>query len=125
MIKEMTCIECPVGCSLAVEYEGCKVTKVSGNKCPKAEPYAAAEIENPERFLTSVVLCEGLGLKMLSVRTDEPIPKKKISDAMAEIKKIRLRIPVQAGDIIAANFLGLGVNLIATREAEKPRSTTP
>ena len=119
MIKEMTCIECPTGCNLTVEYEGCKVLKVSGNTCPKGEPYAVSEFENPQRILTSAVLCEGLALKMLAVRTDKPIAKTKLFEAMDEIKKIRLRIPVQAGDIIAANFLGLGVNLIATREAPK------
>ena len=119
MIKKLICIECPVGCALSVEYEGCTVTKVAGNTCPKGEPYARSEIENPQRILTSAVLCEGLELKMLSVRTDKPIPKHKLFEAMEGVKAIRLRIPVQAGDIIAANFLGLGVNLIATREAGK------
>jgi len=119
MIKEMICTECPVSCNLTVDYEGCTVTKISGNKCPKAEPYAASEIGNPQRILTSAVLCEGLAFKMLAVRTDKPIPRARLFDAMEEIKKFRLRIPVQSGDIICANFLGLGVNLIASREAPK------
>jgi len=118
----MICIECPVGCNLSVEYEGCRIIKVSGNKCPKAEPYALAEIADPQRILTSAVLCEGLAVKMLAVRTDKPIPKARIFEAMEQVKKIRLRIPVQCKDIIAANFLGLGVNLIAAREAPKDPS---
>ncbi|MGB3241338.1 MAG: DUF1667 domain-containing protein [Candidatus Omnitrophota bacterium] len=116
MIKKITCIECPVGCSLEVDIENCKVVKVSGHKCPKGEEYAVAEIENPVRVLTSTVLTKGLPVKMVPVRTDGPIPKARIMDLMDEIKKIVLDRPVHMGDIIADNILGLGVNLIATRD---------
>ena len=94
----------------------CRVVKVSGHECPKGEKYAASEIENPVRILTSVVLAENLPLRMVPVRTDKPIPKPKLLDAMDEIKRIRLKKGVRPGDIIIENFLGLGVNLIATRE---------
>lgn len=115
MIKKLTCIECPKGCILSVEIENCRVVKVSGNECPKAEKYAAQEIENPMRILTSVVLAEGLELKMVPVRTDKPIPKSKIMEAMGEIKKMRLKNPVESGSVIVENFLNLGVSLLATR----------
>jgi CxxC motif-containing protein len=117
MTKKLTCVECPKGCRLIVDIENSKVIKVTGNKCPKGEPYAAAEIENPVRILTSTVLCLGLGLKMLAVRTDKPIPKSRVFEAIKEIKKIRVTVPLKSGEIIVKNFLGLGVNLIATREA--------
>jgi CxxC motif-containing protein len=116
MEKQLICIECPIGCNLTVDYEGCKVTKVSGNNCPKAEQYAMAEIENPSRILTSSVLCDGLDLKMLPVRTDKPIPKNKMLDAMQEIKRIRVSNQVSTGAVIKENFLGLGVNLVACRD---------
>ncbi|MDP3791423.1 MAG: DUF1667 domain-containing protein [Candidatus Omnitrophota bacterium] len=117
MIKKLTCIECPKGCTLSVDMENCRVVKVSGNECPKGEKYARSEIENPVRVLTASVLTEGLPLKMVPVRTDKPIPKPKLAAAMGEIKKIRLKKRVRPGDIIEANFLGLGVNLVASREA--------
>ncbi|MDD5679890.1 MAG: DUF1667 domain-containing protein [Candidatus Omnitrophica bacterium] len=116
MIKKLTCIECPVGCSLSVDIENCKVTGISGNKCPKGEKYAISEIENPLRILTSVVLSEGLPLKVVPVRTDNPIPKAKIFEAMNEIKKIRITKPVTVGEILVTNFLGLNVNIVATRD---------
>ncbi|MFC1548606.1 DUF1667 domain-containing protein [Candidatus Omnitrophota bacterium] len=118
MIKNLTCIECPVGCSLSVDIENCKVVKVSGQKCPKGEKYAVDEIENPVRILTSTVLAQGLSVKMVPVRTDGHIPKARMWDAMDEIRKIRVNKPLRVGDIIASNFLGLGVNLIATREVK-------
>ncbi len=116
--KKLTCIECPIGCRLIVDVENSKVIKVTGNECPKGEVYAVSEIENPVRILTSAVLCQGLSLKMVSVRTDKPIPKSRIFEAMKEIKRIRVNKPLSAGDIIVKNFMGLEVTLIATRKAE-------
>ncbi len=114
--RKITCIECPIGCALSVDIENCRVIKVSGDKCPKGEPYAVSEVENPLRTLTSAVLSRNLPLKMIPVRTDKPIPKSRILEAMAEIKKIRVDKPLRVGDIVAINFLGLGANLIATRD---------
>ncbi len=117
MMKNLTCIECPLGCVLSVDVENCKLAKVSGNKCPKGEIYAKAEVEDPQRIFTSTVLCAGLDLKMLPVRTNQPIPKNKIIDAGFEVKKIKVTKRVCAGDIIKKDFLGLQVDLIATRPA--------
>ena len=116
MIKRLTCIECPQSCALTVDLENCRLVKVSGNKCPRGEEYARAEIENPLRILTGVVLAKGLALKMIPVRTDQPIPKVRILEAAAEIKKLKVTKPLRIGDIIVPNFMGLGVNLIATRD---------
>jgi len=114
MIKRIICIECPKGCVLEADMDS-KPVRITGNLCPKGEEYAVSEIENPERILTSSVLAEGLALKMVPVRTDKPIPKKDLLKAMEEIKKIRLKKAVAAGDVVLKDLLGLGVNLIATR----------
>ena len=116
MTKKLTCIECPIGCGLSVDIENCKVVKVSGNKCPKGETYAASEVENPVRILTSTVVAKGLELKMIPVRTDGPIPKANIYQTAAELRKVRITKPVSQGERIIKNFLGLGVNIISTRE---------
>lgn len=117
MTKRMVCIECPKGCTLSVDIENCRVAKISGNECPKGERYAISETESPMRVLTSSVLAEGLDLKMVPVRTDAPIPKSRLLEAMEEIKRIRLTKEVKTDEVIAVNFLGIGVNLIATRPA--------
>jgi len=117
MKKKLVCIECPKGCVLSVEIEDGKVVSVTGHQCPKGEKYAFNEIENPLRILTSSVLAEGMALKMVPVRTDGPIPKEKLMDAMKEIKEIRVREALRPGDPVRKNFLGLNVNLIATRES--------
>jgi CxxC motif-containing protein len=116
MIKKLTCIDCPKGCVLSIEIESGKVVKVTGNLCPKGIPYATCEIENPMRILTSTVLTNGLSIKMIPVRTDKPIPKPRLLDAMKEIRKLKLDKPVHVGDVLVSNFLSLGVNLISTRD---------
>ena len=116
MIKKITCIECPKGCILSVDIENYRVVRLSGNQCPKGNDYAVSEIENPMRILTSAVLARGLSVKMVPVRTDQPIPKARLTEAMQEVKRIRLDKPLAAGGVIKDNFLGLGVRLIATRD---------
>lgn len=102
-----------------VTVENDKAVKTEGNKCPKGEKYAVREIENPVRILTSTVLTYGLSLKMVPVRTDRPIPKSMIAEAMKIVKSVRIDNPVQTGDVIVENFLNLNINLIATRSIEK------
>lgn len=117
--KRLTCIECPKSCGLSVDIENCRVVKVAGHKCPSGEEYAVSEVEHPARVLTAVVPAKGLSLKMVPVRTDKPVPKAKIMDAAIEARRLRITSPVKAGSVIVENFLGLGVNLIATRGVDQ------
>ena len=117
MIKKMTCIECPKGCSLSVDIEDCKVRNVTGAKCPRGIAYAIAETQDPMRIFTATVVAEGLDLKLIPVRTNKPIPKKELFRAADEVRKIKISKPLKAGDVITDNFLNLGVKLFATREA--------
>jgi CxxC motif-containing protein len=118
MVKNLTCIECPVGCALSVETGGSSGISVTGHACPKGEVYAQSEIENPVRIVTSTVLTTSESVQFLPVRTDRPIPKTRIFDAMAAIRNIIVDKPLGTGDIVVENFLGLGVNLIATRDIQ-------
>jgi len=116
MTRLMTCIECPQGCGLSVETDGLRVISVAGQKCPRGGNYAKQEVEAPMRTLTTAILTRGLELKMLPVRTSKPIPKGRLLEAMEAVKRITLTSPVKTGSIIAENFLGLGVDLVSTRE---------
>lgn len=119
MERIMTCIECPKGCRLTVDVEGAGVISVAGQGCPRGDKYAKQEVEAPMRTLTSAVLTKGLELKMLPVRTSKPIPKPKLFEAMEAVKRITLTSPVKTGSVIVENFLGLGVDLTATRELDR------
>lgn len=115
MIKRLTCIECPAGCSIDVLMENGEIKIIQGNKCVKGEEYARTEVEDPRRLLTTTVKASGLPVRMVPVRTDRGVPRKKIFDAMKEISKLCIKEPVRSGDVIADDLLGMGIKLISTR----------
>ncbi len=112
--REITCINCPVGCRMRVSLENGAVTGVSGNACVRGDAYARQECLSPRRVLTAVVRVEGSKVPV-SLKTESPIPKDKIAECMREIEKLSLRLPILMGDVLMENAAGTGVRLIATR----------
>ena len=121
MKKKLICIECPKGCVINVSIADGKVSDVSGHDCPRGKTYAIGEILNPVRVLTSTILAKGMGFKMVPVRTNKHIPRKYVMGAMKKIRNARVTKPVKTGDIIIRNLLGLGVNVVATRDLSDAR----
>lgn len=119
MLREITCIVCPNGCDLTVEYnEDLTEIKVSGNICKRGEEYARQELTAPKRTIASSVKVEGGALPLVSVRINNPIPKDKIFDVMQEISKIKVQAPTHIGDVVIENVLGLGSDVIITKNVE-------
>ena len=119
MKRNMTCIVCPNGCELEVEIENGKFVSVSGNLCPRGAQYAAQEVEAPKRTIASSVTVKNGTLPLVSVRLNRPVPKEKIFDVMAEIRKISLEAPVHAGTVVIEDVLGLGSDVIVTKNVDK------
>ncbi len=124
MNKELTCIVCPNGCDLHITYrqdEKGKITveAVTGNLCKRGEEYACQELTDPKRTIASSVLVKGGELPLVSVRTDRAIPKARIFDVMAEIRQCTVEAPVAAGTVLIPNVLGLGADIIATKDVGK------
>ena len=113
--RTLTCISCPLGCQITVEMEGKEILKIEGNTCKRGYEYAKNECTHPVRTLTSTVALEGGGV--LPVKTDKPIPKELLFDAMEVLNHITARANVKLGDIILPNLLGTDANVIATRNA--------
>lgn len=112
MKKDLVCIICPRGCRLSVDI-GDDIT-VSGNACKRGEQYAVAECTNPMRTVTSVVRVENRTDTMVSVKTENPIPKDKIFEVMSVIRKTSVNAPIGIGDVICDNIFG--TKIIATKE---------
>jgi len=113
--RELTCIVCPVGCSLSVELDGDKVISVSGNTCPRGLKYAEAECTAPVRTVTSTAKCEDGSV--VSVKTDSAIPKEKMAECMELINKTVVKLPVSVGDVILSDVFGS--NVVATKNIGK------
>ncbi|MGI6006156.1 MAG: DUF1667 domain-containing protein [Ruminococcus sp.] len=119
MNKTFTCILCPNGCEICTSFNDDEILSVTGNKCSKGAAYVEQEIKNPLRNIASSVLVEDGDMPLCSVRLSAPVPKRRIPEVMAEIRKISVTAPVKTGDILLADVLGLGSDVIATRNVEK------
>ena len=104
MRRELTCIICPIGCSLSVEIENGKVISVEGNTCPKGKKYAEEECVAPKRTLTTTVLSK-TG-RPVACKTLTPIPKESILEAMKIINSYKIDLPISVGDVIIEDVFG-------------------
>lgn len=114
-MKELTCIICPRGCHLVVDDE----LNVSGNSCPRGAVYAKQELTHPTRTLTTTVRIVSEKEVSLPVKSDKPLPKEKIFDAMALINKTSVKAPIKIGDVVIKNIFGLDVNIVATKDVSR------
>lgn len=104
MKRELTCIVCPLGCSLEVELEDGKISNIRGNNCPRGKVYAETECINPKRTITTTVKCD-TG-EIVPVKTEKPIPKEKIFEAMKIINNVKPHLPISLGDVIIEDVFG-------------------
>ncbi|MDD3946438.1 MAG: DUF1667 domain-containing protein [Clostridia bacterium] len=109
----LVCIVCPNGCVLEAEKtpEGIKVT---GNKCKRGIAFATEELTAPKRSLTTTVATVYPDMPVVPVRTDGEIPKEKIFDLMAYLKKVKADKRYRAGEVICKDAMGLGADIIIT-----------
>lgn len=112
-MSEIICIVCPLGCRISVTGEVPDL-KVAGQGCRRGETYARNELSESRRMVTAVVGIAG-SRQLLPVKTEFPIPKEKISAAMAEIRQLQTAPPIQIGQIIKSNLAATGISLIATK----------
>ena len=114
---ELTCVCCPMGCSLVVERTSAdEATYVSGAGCARGKKYAPAEATRPERVVTTTVCVPGAA-EPLSVRTVAPVPRELMAEVVAAAKGAAagMRAPVKIGDVVLADARGTGVDVIATK----------
>ena len=111
-----TCIVCPVSCQIVLVEEEGRIVEVIGGECKLGEEYARKESINPERVLTTTVRVEGGVLPVLPVRTEKPISKKLIKGCMKTLAEVIVKAPIKCGEVVYANILDTGVNIIASRD---------
>ncbi|HCR43861.1 MAG TPA: hypothetical protein DIV41_04695 [Ruminococcaceae bacterium] len=116
MEKEITCIGCPMGCSITADIgKDGKINSLSGYSCGVGKKYAYGELTLPKRMVTSLVYVRGTN-KPLPVKTSAPITKSKIPECLGAIRSVSVTAPVRVGDIIIKNVLGEDADIVATGE---------
>lgn len=114
VIKVIRCIVCPTGCEIQAK-QGAKGVEFSGYTCKRGLEYAQQEFYEPKRILTSTIRVDDGFLPLVPVRTDKPILKDKLDEALNVIAMTLIKAPVKMGDVIIENILGLEANVIASR----------
>ena len=110
--KVLNCINCPLSCELTATVEDGVVMNVTGNYCPRGAQYAKEELTAPTRHV------EGGRLPLLPVVSAKKVPKGRVVECAEALRTVSVKAPVHAGDVVAANILGLGVDIVASRDME-------
>lgn len=117
--KEYTCITCPRGCDIDVVLEGRDIVSIEGEGCAKGRSFVEQELTDPRRNFATSVLVRGGDCPLASVRLSGPIPKARMAEVLEAAKRIVLDAPVALGQVVAADMLGLGVDIVVTRDVRK------
>lgn len=115
MTKEFICIVCPRGCHVTVDEH----MNISGNQCKRGETYVLTELKDPKRILTTTVRTIFPDMPRVSVKTSEPIPKGLIYDVMNLINETTIIKPMNIGDVLIANVLNTGADIVLTKSCKK------
>ena len=99
--RELTCINCPMGCRITVTMEGDDIIAIEGNTCKRGFVYACNEVKSPVRTVTTTI--------------KEPVPKDKIFEVMDAINKASCKAPVAIGDVLIEDCAGTGIPVVATK----------
>ena len=117
MEGKLICISCPRGCELLVQTDertGAFIS-VEGNACIRGSSFAEAEVNHPERMMTSVVSIRGAKHCMLPVISRRPLPKVKLVEAVRAMRSITVEAPIREGDVIAEDIVSTGIDVVAAR----------
>ena len=119
----MTCIICPMGCTMEVTTEGegtaRRVISVTDNGCKRGPEYVEKELLNPTRTLTTTITVQNGDLSVVSVKTAGEVPKNMLLQCMEVIRRATVRAPIKTGDVLLHDILGTGVNVVSCARVNK------
>ncbi len=112
------CIVCPEGCELEIEEVAGELRfpdPARGRSCLRGREYAAQEIRDPRRVLTTTVRVRGGEIAMAPVKSSDSLRRDDLDRVMVATDGIEVDAPVRIGDIVAEDIAGTGVALIVCR----------
>jgi CxxC motif-containing protein len=116
MKGQFTCIVCPTSCEVNAEWNETGLQNTDHAQCKLAWDFVRGEIFDPRRIVTTTVRVEDGDLPLASVKTDPPVPKKLVFEVMRLLAHVAVKAPVNIGDIVVADVLGTGSNIVATKK---------
>ena len=116
--RNLTCIICPKGCSLVVEFdEGGSISQITGNACKRGVTYATTECTHPTRTITTTMRCDDGAV--VPVKTSKAVPKELMFEVMKKINTTLVKGDVKIGDVIIPSVCGTDANVVITGSKSK------
>ncbi len=116
--RQFICVTCPVGCTLDAIVEGKELVELQGQSCRRGVAFVQEELAAPRRMLTTTVRVRGGSLPLVPVRSREPLPKGLLFEVADHLRSLVLEAPVHEHQVILADALHSGVDIIASREVK-------
>lgn len=113
--KEIICVACPKGCRLEPYRENGELL-FNNAGCKRGKDYGLAEVSDPRRMVASTVRVANGPHPLVPVYTSEPFPKGRIQDLLKSLREVKLEAPVQLGQVVLADALGTGIDVVASRD---------
>ncbi len=129
MERDLVCVVCPMSCALKVRLGENGTVLTSGNRCPRGARYAAEEFLDPRRVVSATARIRAAdapargevgAVARVPVRTAAPFPKERVAELLEAVYALDVALPVRRGQVLIADALGTGVDLIATRTLPFP-----
>ena len=116
MKGQFTCVICPTSCVVNAEWNEIELQNTDHAQCKLAWDFVRSEIFDPRRMVTTTVRVEEGDLPLVSVKTEPPVPKGKVFEVMQHLAHVVVKAPVNIGDIVVADVLGTGSDVVATKK---------
>ena len=117
-MKELVCITCPNSCRMTAEFKDGR-WEVTGNRCARGKKFAEDELTCPKRTFSTTVRTIWDAVPVVPVRVSSEVPKDRIFDIMEEINHTTVRRAVGRDEVLIADVLGLGADVIVTSNCLK------
>jgi CxxC motif-containing protein len=118
-VSHYLCIGCPLGCRLEVEEVAGEIVEVRGQSCKKGDQFARQEHTDPRRVVTTTVAIRGALHPRLPVKSAGDVPKGQVMAVCELLHTLTIEAPVRMGEVIVANALGTGVDIVASRDLKR------
>jgi CxxC motif-containing protein len=112
---QLICVTCPKGCKLDITREGETFVKITAG-CQRGKVYARQELTDPRRMVATTVKVKNGFHPLVPVYTAAAFPKPKITALLDELRKLELPAPITMNQVILANALDTGIDIIASRD---------
>ena len=114
MGKQTVCNKCEEYCVIDVNTED-EIIEVIGNKCNEGIEFIDNEFDNTKEIYTSLVRIKNSEVRVVSVKSSQPIDKALFIKCSKALSRINVGAPIKIGDVVCKNLLNLGVDIICTK----------